>query len=169
MPLPSRAMTTNSHSKTYAMKFLLQSLLATLMLAATVGEPAVAEVLINTNTTDIASRLDLDGEGNASTHIVKVADLTIATENPQGLTLTMSSGELLHPAGEPIAFQIVTVPDGASPPGTGEFTVGFGDNYSFSTTRAGTQERDIYIQYTPMPLQDPGTYRASIHLTVVEN
>lgn len=125
---------------------------------------------LNTTATTQASNLALDGIGSASEHILKVADLTLSTDNPNGYTLTISSGTLSNSEGEtPVAFQVTTVVDGASVPGSSAFTTPSGNNYTVSTTTAGQANQDLYIKYTPAALQDPGTYTGSISLVVMDN
>jgi len=125
---------------------------------------------LTTTATSIASNLVLDGIGNASEHIVKVADLTISTDNPNGHTLTVSSGNLTKADGiTPITFQVTTVADGAPAPTSGEFITPSGSNYTASTSTAGQADKDLYIKYTPVVLQDPGSYSAAISLIVTDN
>lgn len=151
------------------MKQQFQISLGMLLLSLLIAKPAIATVSLVVNSTSIATALDLDGTGNSSTHIIKVADLNLSTSNLQGCTLVISSSNLSKPGGRSIAFQITTVTDGASAPSTGGFTTPSGDAYTFSTSNAGTTDRDVYIRYTAAPLQDPGTYSASITFSSSEN
>jgi hypothetical protein len=117
----------------------------------------------------MAATLDLDGQGTASTHIVKVANITVSTDNPDGLTLVISSGSLSKSGGTDIPFQVTTVEDGSGPASAGDFTSSSGSNYSFNTSTAGTHDRDLYIRYSSAELQDPGHYSSSITITVLDN
>lgn len=124
---------------------------------------------ITSAATTEAGALDLDGDGTAAEHIVKAADMAIATNNEQGYTLTVSSGNLTKANGTPIAYQVTTVADAAAAPATGGFLVASGTNYTVSTAAAGSVPRDLYIKYTPAALQDAGAYGATINLTVADN
>lgn len=151
------------------MKQQFQASLGILLLSFLLAKPAIATVSLITNSTSIATSLDLDGAGSSSTHIIKVADINLSTDNLQGCTLVISSGSLSKPGGTSIAFQITTVTDGASAPSAGSFTTPSGDNYTFSMSNAGTSDRDVYIRYTAASLQDPGIYSASITFSSSEN
>jgi hypothetical protein len=115
-----------------------------------------------------ATALDIDGEGSAGEHIVKVADVAMTTNNEQGLTLTFSGGNLTKTGGTSIAYRVVTVADGASAPVTGDSGWAAGST-TFQTSAAGDSARDLYIKYTPAALQDPGTYTGSISLSISDN
>lgn len=144
--------------------------LSGLMLPFVLGmQSAIAQVTLNINSTYAATALDLDGQGNASTHIVKVADLHIATDNAQGFTLTITPDRLTKVNGTDIEFEVVTVADGESSPSTSAFTVSSGHNYTYSTDQAGAGDRDLYIRYIPHIFQDPGVYIAAIQITVINN
>ncbi|NEZ57851.1 hypothetical protein [Adonisia turfae] len=131
--------------------------------------PAQAVPTLTTTPTINAGQLDLDGEGNASTHVVKVADIALSTDNSSGLTLTISSGDIDRIGGQPISFQVTTVTDNASPPNSGDFSTPSGNNYTYVTGSVGTENRDVYILYTPLPFQDPGSYTSSVDLSVTDN
>ena len=131
--------------------------------------PALAVPTLTTTPTINASQLDLDGEGNASTHVVKVADIALSTDSSSGLTLTISSGDIERIGGQPVSFQVTTVADNASPPNSGDFSTPSGNNYTYVTDSAGTENRDVYILYTPLSFQDPGSYTHSVDLFVTDN
>lgn len=144
--------------------------LPTLALLLAAAPPALAVTSLTTSATSNADKLALDGTGSSSEHIVKVADLAITTDSPNGYTLSVSSGNLSNADGQtPIALQVTTVTDGAPAPGSAEFTTPSGSNYSVSTASAGQADQDLYIKYTPAALQDPGLYSASIALLVSDN
>lgn len=139
--------------------------------AATVplsGTVATTLAMTSVATTE-AGTLDLDGDGTAAEHIVKVADVAIATNNETGYTLTVSSGNLTKTGGTSIAYQATTVSDAATAPATGGFTVASGTNYTVSTAAAGSVPKDLYVKYTPGALQDAGTYVGTISLNVADN
>lgn len=117
-----------------------------------------------------AARLPLDGAGSAVERIVKVADLDISSDAPQGYTLTITSGTLGKGDGQtPISFQVVTVGEGAPPPSAAAFTTPAGTPYVYTTGASGAHTRQLYIRYVSAALQDPGAYAASIAVSVVDN
>lgn len=132
-------------------------------------QPAFALPTLTTTPSSNASNLTLDGEGSTSSRIVKVATLTASTINLTGFTLTISSSSIGKSGGTPIGFQVVTVNSGDPPPTAAEFTVPSGNNYEYATSLAGTENRDIYIYYTPGILQDPGSYSGSILVNISDN
>lgn len=138
---------------------------ATVPLSGTV----TSTLAITSTATAEAGTLDLDGDGTATEHIVKAADMAIATNNEAGYTLTVSSGNLTKTGGTSIAYQVTTVADAAAAPATGGFLVASGTDYTVSTAVAGSVPQDLYIKYTPAALQDAGIYGATINLSVVDN
>ena len=132
-------------------------------------QPAFALPSIIETATITANNLPLDGQGSASIHIVKVADLELSTSHPLGLTLTVGSGSIEKASGTPIAYQVTTVVDGSPPPSSADFTTSPGSNYVVATNSAGSSSKDLYIKYTPAALQDPGAYNTSISLVVTDN
>lgn len=113
--------------------------------------------------------LDLDGDGASTSHVVKVADLVIETLAQHGLTLSVTSGSLTKTGGSAIQFQVTTTAAGAAAPTAGAFTTPSGSTYTYVTAAAGSEARDLFVLYTPATLQDPGTYSATIELTVMDN
>jgi hypothetical protein len=136
-----------------------------------ITQPAIGQTSpsLSTTATTISTSLPLDGEGSASMHIVKVADVAISTDNSSGLTLTVTSGSLPKLNGPDIAFQVTTVADDAIAPSSGDFMVSSSHTYTYVTSTAGFENRDIYILYSPNALQDPGVYSTSIQVSVVDN
>ena len=133
-------------------------------------QPTFAVPSLSTSTASSASSLPLDGEGNATNHVVKIATISLSTDNSKGFTVTISSGNLTKASQETsISYQVMSVTSGANPPSSGDFTVAAGNNYTFVTTQAGLQTRDLYILYTPANLQDPGTYSTNITLLIADN
>lgn len=117
-----------------------------------------------------ATDLTLDGEGTSQSRIVKIADVTAGTDSTSGFTLTIGSGQLTcSSAATPIAFQVALVADGAAPPTASDFTVSSGSPYVWTTGSAGTAQRDLYIRYQAADLQDPGSYSASVSLSIIDN
>jgi hypothetical protein len=130
---------------------------------------ALATPSVTVASTAGAITLGLDGRGTASTHIVKVADLSLSTDSPNGLTASISSGTLTSPGGVPVAFQVALVDDNAPAPLASAFTTGSGTLCLFATGGAVVVAKDLYIKYTPAALQDPGAYAGSIDIDVVDN
>jgi hypothetical protein len=116
-----------------------------------------------------ASNLTMDGAGSSSTRIVKIADLSLSTDDEQGLTLSVSSGSLTKAGGSPVPFQVALVADEAAAPSAAAFTTSSGGTLFHSTGGAGSLGLDLYIKYRSANLQDPGAYSASIDLGVVDN
>ncbi len=144
------------------MRTLLCSLGLLTCIVLTGIESAIANPSVSVNIMQSANSLILDGEGQATTHIVKVATITLSTDSNKGFTVTISSGNLTKASLEtPISYQVISVISGDNPPSSGGFTVASGNNYTFATNQAGSQNRDLYILYTPANLQDPGTYIAN--------
>ncbi len=123
--------------------------------------------------------LDLGGEGtdNAET-IVKVADLTIRTNNDAGLSLTMTSGDMTATGSDtPLAYKVVTTADTAAA-ASGDFATASGtdrvENYTQTGGAApnlgadGSLARDLSISYDPPQNLDAGDYSATITLTVAD-
>lgn len=81
----------------------------------------------------------------------------------------ITSGDITKSGGTPIAFQVTTVPANGAAPGAGDFTVPTGSTYLLITSTSGTEDRDLYIRYTPGSLQDPGAYSGNIALTITDN
>jgi hypothetical protein len=133
-------------------------------------QPTFANPSVSVNVMSSASSLLLDGEGGATTHVVKVSTLSLATDSSKGFTVAISSGNLTKTGQQtPIAYRVTTVVSAANPPNVGDFTVNSGSNYTFTTTQAGSQNRDLYVLYTPATMQDPGTYSANITIAIVDN
>jgi hypothetical protein len=131
----------------------------------TLGGTVTSSLQIASSATGTASALDLSG----GQKIAKVADLTIATNNEQGVTLTVSSGDLTKTGGTSIAYQVTSVDDGDSAPDATAFTIDSGTDYTVGNTTSGSFNQDLYIMYTPLTLQDPGHYAATINLSVADN
>ncbi|MEI6329336.1 MAG: hypothetical protein WCP16_08900 [Pseudanabaena sp. ELA645] len=139
-------------------------------MALTGIQPAFAIPSISTNITSSASRLPLDGGGRSATHIVKVSTLSLSTDSNKGFTLTISSGSLAKVEPQsPIIYQVTTVESGAGSPSSGDFSITSGNNYTFLSSQAGSQNRDLYILYSPSNLQTPGTYSSNIIVSISDN
>ncbi|PSR15542.1 hypothetical protein C8255_22575 [filamentous cyanobacterium CCP3] len=151
------------------MRYLLPLLGLCLGSVVSIVQPAVGLPFLSTSATAISTSLDLDGEGSASTHIVKVADILFSTDHSGGLTLWLTSGNLTKVNGSDISFQVTTVANDAIAPSSSDFTVPSGQVYTYVTLAAGSESRDVYILYTPSALQDPGAYSATIDISVVDN
>ena len=104
------AYTLNLQSRNEQMR-LLPYLLGLLTCIALMGiPPTFAESSVSVNAIPSASNLPLDGEGSATTRVVKVSSLTLATDSNKGFTVTISSGSLTKVSSEtPISYQVMTV------------------------------------------------------------
>lgn len=152
-------------------------LLGTLLVAAaasadTVGLSGIvaSTASVTSTPTAAATALNMGGVGTAiGEQIVKVADLALTTNNTTGLTLTIDSGNLTNGTGN-VAFKVQTVAAAAGAPLTAAFTVASGTpNSGYVSSASGADTRDLYIAYTPAAVLDPGTYTATITLTVADN
>lgn len=126
---------------------------------------------LSTSATGDAGNLPLDGGAAGTQQIIQVADLGINTNNEQGYTLTVTSGDLTKAGGTAISYQTTTTATGVTAV-TGDFAVASGTDYTFTTSAAnasGSGDRDLWVQYTPAALQDPGSYTGSITVTVADN
>jgi hypothetical protein len=128
------------------------------------GGQVTSTLVLASATATAADELDLMN----GRQIVKVADLTMTTNNEQGLTLTASSGALTKLNGTAIPYQVTTVVGGAAADAS-EFLVASGALYSLNTFGAGNFGKDLYIMYTPAEFQDPGYYGSTINLSVSDN
>jgi len=131
----------------------------------TLGGTVTSSLQITATDTAGATALDLSG----GQKIAKVCDITMSTNNEQGLTLSASSGSLTKSGGTSITFQVTSVADAASAPAAGAFLIASGSPYTVGTSISGSVNRDLYVLYTPLTLQDPGDYEGSIDLTVTDN
>jgi hypothetical protein len=145
----------------------LTAIAAALMLAPS---PVQASSAVTVQSAAGATSLELDGRGSASTHIVKIAELSLTTDAAVGLTVTITSGSLAKADGStPVSFRIVLADRDAPAPSSAAFTTPSGTPYVLSTSAAGSVAKDVYIKYTPAALQDPGSYAASVAIDVVDN
>ncbi|NJM44763.1 MAG: hypothetical protein HC860_00280 [Alkalinema sp. RU_4_3] len=132
---------------------------------ATVNIGGTVTTTLNIVATPDAGAATLDLSGGVKTP--KVATLAIDTNNSTGYTLTATNGDMVNgTATTPISYLVSTVNAGGAAP------TAFAANYTYSSTAAnaaGAGGRDLYIQYTPAALQDPGTYAATITLAVTDN
>lgn len=154
-----------------ALKVVLASLLVSSIAGAattatvTLGGTVASTLTITSTDTAGAAALNL----SSGQKIAQVADVSMSTNNDQGLTLTATSGNLTKTGGVSIAFQVTSVADAATAPLAAAFTVASGTSYTVATSAAGSSLKDLYIMYTPGATQDPGAYAGSITLTVADN
>jgi hypothetical protein len=120
-----------------------------------------------TDTTGTGKADDLDL--SAAEQIAHVSNISMTTNNAEGLTLSATSGNLGNGSSGTIAFQVTSVADGTTEPAAADFTTASGTLYTVDTGAAGTFDKDLYILYTPTSTQDPGTYTATIDLSVEDN
>lgn len=156
----------------------MRGCLATVFVLAASTSVAGATPSVTVSPVAGAGALVLDGQGSATTRIVKLADVSLSTTSLGGFTVSISSGTLSKPDGRtPIPFQVVLVNNGAAAPLASAFTTPSGSTYTFcaSLTCTGVgwllaaSEKDLFIKYTPAALQDPGTYGASVDINIVDN
>ena len=127
---------------------------------------ALAAPSVSVQATSGVTALDLDGEGSASLHIVKVARVSLFTDGLEGLTLAISPAGLGKADGStPIEFQVVIVARDAAAPSAAALSTAATTLYTLALP-TGSSERDLYIKYLPRVRQDPGTYSASVLLAV---
>ena len=151
------------------------------MAQVTTGDVTIGGTVESTLNIAIAAvggidNLDLGGEGvdNAAT-ILKVADITIRTNNNAGLSLTMTEGNMDITGGgdTPLAYQVAVTDDGVAA-AAGDFGGGLVNNYTQVGGAApnlgadGTLAQDISISYDPPQVLDAGAYTATITLTVAD-
>ena len=141
--------------------------LALLLLAAATAPAYATSSITASGSTGV--NLTLDGGGSATNHIVKVANLTMDTDNILGFVASISSGSLTKPGGTPISFQVTLVDEGAAPPSLTAFTVPSGTRLTFGTIAPGVVHKDLYILYRAAPFQDPGAYSATINCDITDN
>ncbi|NEO32059.1 MAG: hypothetical protein F6K36_16820 [Symploca sp. SIO3C6] len=123
-----------------------------------------------------ATALDLGGEGTATDDvIVKVAVLTVTSNNEDGVELTITSGDMTNStdvdATDVVPYQVVTVTGGGAPPVTGDFITASGTDRVEDLNRDnvdGEEDRDLYIMYDAPVVLDPGTYDDTITVSVVD-
>jgi hypothetical protein len=143
--------------------------LSALLLLLPWAAPALSAPSITVSAVAAAASLPLDGEGSASTHIVKVGDLAMATDGAAGFTVSITSTSLTKgDQRTPIAFQVALVDDDVVP-AAAAFTVASGDILVHTTAAAGAVNKDLYIKYLPATRQDPGSFSATVHVTIADN
>jgi hypothetical protein len=150
---------------------LLGTMLSSLAYAATtdtlrVGGTVPPRVQAAPTPTGAASRLDLATPG---AQVVRISEIPLDTNDPSGLTVTVTSGSLTSLGGRAIAYQVTSVAHGASAPAAAAFTVPSGSTYTMSTSVAGSAGADLYMRYTSAAGQEPGLYDGWIRVTVCDN
>ena len=134
-----------------------------------VAIPASADPSLTiTDVAGVNNNLELHGEGSTAIEIEKIATVDVSTINPLGYTLTLSSASLENTSGGPdIAYEIWAVTAGDPPPTSGEFLVSSGNNYSQCSLLP--LSLDVYIKYSPEPLQTPGLYNSTVTVEATDN
>jgi len=159
---------------------VLMSVLFAVLASSTFAGAAAVHVDIGgsvTSTLDVTATLSTGGDALDLTvgtqRIAQVADVTMTTNNAQGISLSIDSGSLVKTSGAnstPITFQVATVADGTTAPIAAAFTSLTTVAYTAgSTSAAGSTPKDLYIMYSPAAVQDPGDYGARITLTFSDN
>lgn len=148
----------------------MRTSLATVFVLAATASVALATPSMTVSPAAGNGGLILDGEGSSTTHVVKIADVSLSTDASNGFTVSISSGSLTKADGRtPVPYQVQLVADGAAAPLASAFTTPSGTALLWSSPVPGPVEMDLYVKYTPVPLQDPGPYTANIGLDVVDN
>lgn len=127
---------------------------------------------MSVSSTSGATSLALDSSAAGVKQTPQVANLNISTNSEQGYDVSVSSGNLVDDdgVGTPIPYRVAVVADGATAADS-DFNTAPGTAYHYQTSIANAPAdgaRDLYIQYTPAALQDPGSYTATINLTVTD-
>jgi hypothetical protein len=138
---------------------------ATVLLNGTVASTlAVTATAVNNNGMNLTT---------PSVQRVKVADVTMGTNNATGLTLAFGTDvafvnqSFAAKTPIPVAVQVLA---GASAtlPTTGYIAIP-GPLVTGTTAQAVNTAYSLFVEYTPAALQDPALYSASIGLTVTDN
>jgi hypothetical protein len=139
---------------------------AMVVLGATIAAHA-ATPSVNTAAAAGSTSLMMDSGGVTVTRIVKVADVSVASDGANGFTLSIASAALTKPGGTPVPFQVALVDAFAPVPSASAFSTPAGSLFAYVGT--GIQNKALYIKYSLPTYQDPGTYSAQIDLEVVDN
>ena len=136
----------------------------------TLGGSVSSTLAVTSSATSDASSLpmSISTPGN---QVVKIADLTVTTNNSAGLTLTATTGDLTS-GSDTVPFTVAAVDDGGTAPTS--FATTSGSTYSLPVTTGfnattGEKNIDLYIQVQNPTLPKKGTYAGSILLTVADN
>jgi hypothetical protein len=133
--------------------------------AITLGGTVGSTSSVISTPTATASALPMGGEGSdIGEQIKKVGDLALSTNNTEGLTLTVTSGNLSK-GSDAVAYKVMTVADGATAPASGDFSTDSGDSWEVDAA-LGASSLDLYIAYSPPAVLDPGDYAGEITLSV---
>lgn len=129
-----------------------------------------AQPFVTATETLNANDLNIDGTGSASLTIVQVGDVVVNTlgESPHRLDITPNSITKAL-AGPDVTLEVTTLVDsggGTSVPSSASFSSGV---YSVCIDGNTSTDLDVYIKYTPAPLQDPGNYSGSLNLSIQED
>jgi hypothetical protein len=143
------------------------SWLATVLLLGATAAARAATPSVSVAPSANSTSLMMDSGGGTVTRIVKVADVSIASDSASGFTLSITSAGLTKPGGTPVAFQVALVDVFAPSPSASAFSTPSGALFTYAGS--GTQDKALYIKYSLPTYQDPGTYSAQIDLEVVDN
>lgn len=106
----------------------------------------------------------------ASVKRIKVADITMGTNNATGLNLALNSAVTFTNTNNKTPITVgVAVLDGATAtaPITGYTTIAASLKAPVAAQAVSTPY-SLFIEYTPVALQDPGIYSATVSLTITD-
>jgi len=133
-----------------------------------------SQIAIDANPTQYAGDLPMTPSQTGS-NTIPIADLSITSNNPAGITITASStndGKLKTSNGDEIAYGIAIVNSGSGAPSPSSVvpvsqlsqseTTGFDPN-------TGVKEMDLYIEYAVGGMPKMGNYADTLTITVADN
>lgn len=151
------------------------------MAQVTTGDIIIGGEVASTLNIDIATvtgfdALDLGGDGTDNPEtIVKIADLVVRTNNDDGLTLTITSGNMTATGSDtPLAYKVVTT-GGAVQAVSADFDTVSGTPREETYEQGGgagqlgangSLARNLFISFDPPQNLDAGDYTGEITLTV---
>lgn len=129
-----------------------------------------AQPFVTATETPGASDLNIDGTGTASLTIVQVGDVVVDTTGESAHRLDITPNAITKAlAGPDVTLEVTALVDpggGTSTPSSASFSSGV---YSVCIDGNTSTDFDVYIKYTPAPLQDPGSYSGSLDLSIQED
>jgi hypothetical protein len=136
---------------------------ATVLLNGTVASTlAVTATAVNNNGMNLTT---------PSVQRVKVADVTMGTNNATGLTLAFGTDVAFVNANAktpiPVAVQVLAGASATLP--TSGYITTPAPLFQVTAAQAVNTAYSLFVEYTPAALQDPALYSASIGLTVTDN
>ncbi len=143
------------------------SALAAALLLGVTASALAAPPSVTATATAGATNLSMDSGGSTVTRIVKVADVSIASDGVNSFTLSVTSGTLTKPGATAVPFQVALVDVTAQSPSASAFTTPPGTLLTYGGS--GSLQVALYIKYSLPVYQDPGTYSTQIGLEIFAN